>query len=113
MNRFEKRNQVRSLFSFCAFHFLDDGFTDSIYLILPFIAAELSLSFSQVGLLKGIFSGSTGLFQFPLSLLGEKIGELIVIAIGTFGLAGGFLLLSRAHTFLAIFCHSFLQKELE
>lgn len=96
-------SRTRSLFSFCAFHFLDDGFTDSIYLLLPFIAAELNLTFSQVGLLKGIFSGSTGLFQFPLSLIGEKLGETIVIVFGTFGLAVGFLLLSKAYTFLSIF----------
>ena len=53
----EKGKKARSLFSFCAFHFVDDGFTDSIYLLLPFIALELNLSFSQVGLLKGVFSG--------------------------------------------------------
>jgi MFS family permease len=102
LNPIENRKRARSLFSFCAFHFLDDGFTDSFYLLLPFIAAELSLSFSQVGLLKGIFSGSTSLFQFPLSLLGEKIGELTVIGLGTFGLASGFLILSRVYTFPAI-----------
>src|SRR4030042_2803942 len=44
-----------------------------------------------------------GLLQFPLSLLGEKIGELTVIAVGIFGLTCGFLLLSKVHTFLAIF----------
>ena len=98
----EKGGRARSLFSFCAFHFLDDGFTDSIYLILPFIAAELHLSFSQVGLLKGAFSASMSLSQFPLSLLGEKVGELTMIACGTFGLAGGFLILSRSHTFWTI-----------
>jgi len=42
------------------------------------------------------------LFQIPLSFLGERIGELTVIAAGTFGLAGGFLVLGRVHTFLAI-----------
>ena len=89
----------RSLFSFCAFHFIDDGFTDSIYLLLPFIAAELNLSFSQVGFLKGIFSGTMSLVQFPMSLLGERIGELTVIAFGTFGLASGFLILSGVTTF--------------
>ncbi len=102
LNNPEKLKKARSLFSFSAFHFLDDGFTDSIYLLLPFIAAELNLSFSQVGLLKGVFSGSMGLLQFPLSLLGEKIGELTVIAVGTFGLTGGFLLLSKAYTFPTI-----------
>jgi MFS family permease len=102
LNPTEKTSRARSLFSYCAFHFFDDGFTDSFYLLLPFIAAELSLSFSQVGLLKGIFSGSTSLFQFPMSLLGEKVGELTVIVLGTFGLAGGFLILSRVHAFPAI-----------
>lgn len=106
----EKENKARSLFSFCAFHFIDDGFTDSIYLLLPFIASELSLNFSQVGLLKGIFSGSMSLFQVPLSFLGERIGELTVIAAGTLGLAGGFLLLSRVHTFSAIFISLILAK---
>jgi MFS family permease len=109
-NLIKTNNRGRFLFSFSAFHFLDDGFSDSIYLFLPFIAAELNLSFSQVGLLKGIFSGATGLLQFPLSLLGEKIGEFIVIALGTFGLACGFLLLSRAHTFLAILLSLFFAK---
>lgn len=99
----ESSKKFRALFSFSAFHFLDDGFTDSIYLLLPFIAAELNLSFSQVGVLKGVFSGSMGLFQVPLSLLGERIGELIVIGAGTLGLASGFLVLSRVHTFPLIF----------
>jgi len=98
----EKGKKARSLFSFSAFHFIDDGFTDSIYLLLPFIAVELDLSFSQVGLLKGVFSGSMSLLQVPLSLLAEKIGELIVIVAGTFGLAGGFLILSRVYTFPTI-----------
>ncbi len=98
----EAARKARPLFSYCAFHFIDDGFTDSIYLLLPFIAAELGLNFSQVGLLKGVFSVSMSFFQIPLSFLGEKIGELAVIAVGTLGLAGGFLVLGRVHTFLAI-----------
>ncbi len=106
----ERNKKARSLFSFCAFHFIDDGFTDCLYLLLPFIAAELGLNFSQVGLLKGVFSGSMALFQVPLSFLGERIGELTVIAAGTFGLAGGFLLLGRVHTFLAILLSLILTK---
>lgn len=101
MNKTEKNRKVQSLFSFSAFHFLDDGFSDSLYLLLPFIAAELNLSLSQVGLLKGV-SSSMSLLQFPLSLLGEKIGELTVIVAGTFGLASGFLMMSKVYTFPAI-----------
>jgi len=106
----ERGRPLRSLFSFGAFHFIDDGFADSIYLLLPFIAAELNLSFSKVGLLKGVFSGAMGLFQVPLSLLGERIGELTVIGAGILGLTGGFMLLSQVHTFPAIFLSLVLAK---
>ena len=105
-----KPTRARSLFSFCSFHFVDDGFTDSIYLLLPFIAAELHLSFSQVGFLKGIFSASMSLVQFPLSLLGERIGELPIITAGTFGLTVGFLLLSMSYTFPTILLSLILAK---
>ncbi len=106
----DKKKRFRSLFSFCTYHFVDDGFADSIYLLLPFIAAELHLSFSQVGLLKGVFSGAMSLLQLPMSLLGERVGELTVIAAGTFGLAGGFLLLSWASSFLSVFLTLILAK---
>ena len=110
MNQPDKRIQARSLFSFCALHFIDDGFTDAVYILLPFIAAELSLSFSEVGLLTGVFSGAMSLLQFPLSLLGERIGELTVVGVGTLGLAGGFFFLSRACSFPALFLSLVLAK---
>ena len=110
LNKSAKPKRARILFSFCSFHFVDDGFADSIYLLLPFIAAELHLSFSQVGFLKGIFSASMSLVQFPLSLLGERIGELPVITAGTFGLTVGFLLLSMSYTFPTILLSLILAK---
>ena len=110
LNKLAKGKRARSLFSFCSFHFVDDGFGDSIYLLLPFIAAELHLSFSQVGFLKGVFSASMSLVQFPLSLLGERIGELSVIAAGSLGLAAGFLLLSMSYTFPTILLSLILAK---
>lgn len=99
---FREKLKFYNLFSFCSFHFIDDGFTDSFYIILPFIATELSLSFSQIGLLKGVFSGAMSFFQFPLSLLGEKIGELLVLICGMYGLMIGFLLISKVTSFPAV-----------
>jgi len=110
VNQSENKNRFRSLFSFCTYHFIDDGFADSIYLLLPFLAAELHLSFGQVGLLKGVFSGAMSLLQLPMSLLGERVGELTVIAAGTFGLAGGYLLLSWVSSFPAVLLTLILGK---
>ena len=50
------------------------------------------------------------LLQFPMSLLAEKVGEPLVIAGGSFGLTGGFLLLTLAYTFPAIFLCLILAK---
>ncbi len=105
-----KSNRGRSLFSFCGFHFLDDGFSDAFYIILPFLAAELQLSLSEVGLLKGVFSGAMSLFQLPMALLGEKVGELTIVALGTLGLAAGFLLLSLSVKLSVVFFSLILAK---
>jgi MFS family permease len=50
------------------------------------------------------------LLQLPLSLLGERVGELTVISLGAFGLTGGFLLLSWASTFCSVFLTLVLAK---
>jgi MFS transporter, FSR family, fosmidomycin resistance protein len=105
-------SRSRSLFSFCAFHFIDDGFTDSFYILLPFLAAEFQLSYGQIGFLKGVFSGSTSLFQFPMSLLGERVGEIMVVGFGIMGLAGGFVLLSFATSYLTTILTFILAKGL-
>ena len=110
MDSRERHQRTRFFFFLCGFHFLDDGFSDSIYLLLPFIAVELHLSFSQVGMLKGIFSGTMSFFQLPMSFLGEKVGELNVIAGGMFGLTCGFLLLSMSFSFAAIVFSLILAK---
>jgi MFS transporter, FSR family, fosmidomycin resistance protein len=103
-------SRSRSLFSYCAFHFIDDGFTDSFYILLPFLAAEFQLSYGQIGFLKGVFSGSMSLFQFPMSLLGEKVGEITVVGFGVLGLAGGFVLLSFATSYLTLISTFILAK---
>jgi len=94
-----QKKRLVPLFSYGTFHFIDDGFSDSIYILLPFIASELDLSFSQIGLLKGVATAGMSLFQIPMGLLGERIGDLKVIAAGTMGLAGGFWVLSQVYTF--------------
>ncbi|MEC9369081.1 MAG: MFS transporter [Pseudomonadota bacterium] len=66
----------------CTAHFLHDGLTDSLYVLLPLWAEAFGLSHTQVGLLKTAFSGATGASQLPLGVLSERIGERALLAVG-------------------------------
>jgi MFS family permease len=64
-------------------HFIHDGFADLLYVLLPVWAAELGLSFAQVGFLKTAYSGGMAAFQIPAGLLAERWGESRLLAAGT------------------------------
>ena len=46
----------------CVTHFLHDGFSDVVYVLLPVWAGEFRLSFAQVGLLRSAYSGGMASF---------------------------------------------------
>jgi MFS family permease len=75
----------------CAAHFLHDGFSDVVYVLLPIWTAELSLSFAEVGFLRTLYSGGMAIFQIPAGLLAERLGERRVLAVGTAVTAAGFV----------------------
>ncbi len=86
----------RILLTACAIHLLHDGFLNSLYVLFPLMAAELGLSFAQVGLMKTTYSAALSLFQIPAGLLAEVVGELPVLLSGTAALSGSFLLVGWA-----------------
>jgi MFS transporter, FSR family, fosmidomycin resistance protein len=68
-------------------HVLHDGYTDLIWVALPIWQAEFGLSYAAVGFLRTIFSGTMATLQIPSSILAERIGGRVVLAVGT-ALAG-------------------------
>jgi MFS family permease len=68
-------------------HALHDGYTDLIYVMLPVWQAEFGIGFAALGLLKTVFSGTLAGFQLPSSMLAERYGTALVLAVGT-ALAG-------------------------
>ena len=66
----------------CATHFVHDGFSDIIYVLLPLWSAEFGLNFAQVGLLKTAYSGGMASGQIPAGLLAERWGEARLLAAG-------------------------------
>jgi len=104
--KFDDPKQRRKILAAGGFaHFVHDGFTDSIYVLLPFWAEAFGLSLAQVGALKLAVSGALSALQVPAGLLAEKLGERPVLVAGTLisaaafigvGLAGGITTLVMA-----------------
>lgn len=68
-------------------HALHDGYTDLIYVMLPVWQAEFGLGYFALGLMKTAFSGTLAAFQIPSSMVAERFGAPLVLALGT-ALAG-------------------------
>ena len=74
-----------------AIHFVHDGFSDVIYVLLPLWASQFGLSYAQVGLLRTVYSGGMASFQIPAGILAERWGEARLLAAGTAVTALGFI----------------------
>jgi MFS family permease len=75
----------------CGAHFMHDAFSDLLYVFLPLWAAELRLSFTQVGVIRSVYSGGMALFQVPAGFLAERFGERVLLGVGTAVTALGFV----------------------
>jgi hypothetical protein len=74
------RNSV--LASTSAVHLTNDACFSLLYPLLPFISADLDLSYTEVGLLKATFSGASSVLQIPTASLGGLLGEELVLLLG-------------------------------
>lgn len=80
-------------------HFLHDGFSDVLYVLLPVWATAFGLSLSQVGVMRTVYTAGMSLFQIPAGFLAERWGERLVLAAGTALTAAGFLAVGWAGGF--------------
>lgn len=60
-------------------HILNDGFSASFLLLLPFIAKDIHLSLTQVGILGAITSISEMILAIPSSHITTKFGDSRVL----------------------------------
>ncbi len=87
------RRRRRILGASCTTHFIHDGFSDLIILLLPLWQAEFALNLRQVGAISSTYSGAMTIGQLPAGLASERWGERRILVLGT-ALAGlGFCLL--------------------
>ena len=86
----------------CSIHFVHDGFSDILYVLLPLWAVEFRLTFAQVGMIRTAYSGGMALFQIPAGLLAERWGERRLLAAGTAVTACGFIVAGTVGGFLSL-----------
>jgi len=86
----------------CSIHFVHDGFSDILYVLLPLWANDFRLTFAQVGMIRTAYSGGMAAFQIPAGLLAERWGERRLLAAGTAVTALGFIAVGAVGGFLAL-----------
>jgi MFS family permease len=80
----------RTLVANSLVHAINDGYVAAIYPLLPLIAAEFQAGYGMTSLVKMGLTGALGLFELPAGLLAERLGENLILAVGTTWLALGF-----------------------
>ena len=80
----------------CSTHFIHDGFSDLIIILLPVWQGEFGLSLSQVGVISSTYSGAMSIGQLPAGFAAERWGERRILVVGTLLAGVGFCLLGFA-----------------
>lgn len=82
----------RTLLGACLAHALHDGYTDTIYVLLPVWQAEFALGFGALAALRGLYAGTMAVLQIPAGRLAGRLGGRAVLVAGTLLSALGYAL---------------------
>ena len=80
-------------------HVWSDAFFALLHPLLPFIALNLGLTYTQSGVLKGVFAGAAGVLQIPSGLLTERWGEFGLLVGGNIWVGAGLVAMGLAQTY--------------
>jgi MFS family permease len=73
-------------------HALHDGYTDTIYVLLPVWQAEFALGYGALALLRGLYAGAMAALQIPAGRLAERFSGRTILVLGTALAAAGYML---------------------
>lgn len=86
----------RTLIAGCSAHAVHDGLTDVIYVLLPIWQSQFALSYAQVGLLRGAYSGMMAVFQLMASRAAKRWGRVPMLVGGTALAGAAYLVVGQA-----------------
>ncbi|KAB0566212.1 MFS transporter [Pseudomonas palleroniana] len=92
----ERSSRRRLLIAGCGAHAVHDGLTDVIYVLLPIWQTQFALSYAQIGLLRGAYSGTMAVFQLMASRAAKRWGRMPMLVGGTALAGAAYLLVGQA-----------------
>jgi len=91
--------QKKILIYASATHLLNDLYLAIFYPLLPYIAYDLNLKYSQVGLIKTAIMGASSILQFPAGLISDFMSEFWILSIGNIWVGLGLIGISIASSY--------------
>ena len=85
-----------------AIHLTNDACFSLLYPLLPFIAADLGLSYTETGMLKATFSGASSVLQVPAGIIGARYGEMLVLLLGNLWVGLGLVGMALTGSFVLL-----------
>ncbi|MGE3915758.1 MAG: MFS transporter [Hyphomicrobiaceae bacterium] len=93
----------RVLGATCGAHAVHDGIADALYVLLPIWASSFGLSYAAAGSLKSAYSIALAALQMPAGMLAERLGERLLLGVGTVAAGAAFALAAWAPGYAALF----------
>lgn len=90
----EDPGYIRELWRCSVHHFINDGYSWSLYPLLPLIAVDFGLSYTGAGVIKTLMNALQSSLGIPFGMLAERIGDLTVLTLGTTVFALGMALMA-------------------
>ncbi len=86
----------------CVTHGMHDGLSSSVYVLLPILAQHFSLGFSQIGLIRAVYTGAMWLLEIPAGILSERLGERRLLVLGIIGSGIGYFAASFTNGYYGV-----------
>ena len=99
MQRTPEVNSKKHLWWCSILHVINDGYVASLALLLPFIAKDLNLTYTESGLLKTAIHGAISISQVPAGFLAERLGNIVMLGIGALWFSCSYMILFFAFSY--------------
>ena len=97
----------RTLYFGSIMHIWSDLYFALLYPLLLLIEEDMGLTFTEVGLLRSVFSGASGVLQIPAGFLAEGMGEFWLLVGGNIWVSVGLIGMALSPVFVVLLIVSF------